>query len=230
MKATLELTKEEEALAKQPIQFEGKKRVVERLLSRKQVKKNYEYEVKWDGEDHSNNCFLSKDMLMQLGFDKLMQHVGEREAQSAGAFNRPLTQQMIEKHCNDVGLETEFVVHSQIQSLSGGQWVKVVLGAAVWINPTPPFSSSPPIIWTVTPWLLLPMPSVSSAVVSCWCPITWISPPHFALRSGSLTEVVCMPSVPLTSISRARPTSRRSRRRWLTVLVTPSRLRRRRRR
>jgi|EP00670_Eutreptiella_braarudii_P004636 elongation factor 3 len=135
VKATLELTKEEEALVKKPIQFEGKKRVVERLVSRKQVKKNYEYEVKWEGEDYSNNVFLSKDMLMQLGFDKLMQRVDEREAQSAGAFNRPLTQQMIEKHYNDVGLETEFVVHSQIRSLSGGQKVKVVLGAAVWMNP-----------------------------------------------------------------------------------------------
>lgn len=38
-------------------------------------------------------------------------------------------------HYLDVGLEIEFSVHSQIRSLSGGQKVKVVLGAAVWMNP-----------------------------------------------------------------------------------------------
>eukprot|EP00668_Euglena_longa_P043418 GGOE01057695.1.p1 GENE.GGOE01057695.1~~GGOE01057695.1.p1 ORF type:complete len:147 (+),score=48.41 GGOE01057695.1:168-608(+) len=52
-----------------------------------------------------------------------------------GAYNRPLTQGNIEKHYLDVGLEIEFSVHSQIRSLSGGQKVKVVLGAAVWMNP-----------------------------------------------------------------------------------------------
>lgn len=45
------------------------------------------------------------------------------------------TQVNIEKHYMDVGLEIEFSVHSQIRSLSGGQKVKVVLGAAVWMNP-----------------------------------------------------------------------------------------------
>lgn len=72
---------------------------------------------------------------MPLGFDKLMQRVDEREAQSQGAFNRPLTQVNIEKHYQDVGLEVEYTVHTQIRALSGGQKVKVVLGAAVWMNP-----------------------------------------------------------------------------------------------
>eukprot|EP00667_Euglena_gracilis_P001887 EG_transcript_1888 len=135
VKATLELTKEEEEKCKKPILWDGKKRVAERLVSRKQVKKSYEYEVKWEGSPYTENSFLSKDMLMQLGFDKLMQRVDEREAQSQGAFNRPLTQVNIEKHYTDVGLEVEYSVHSQIRALSGGQKVKVVLGAAVWMNP-----------------------------------------------------------------------------------------------
>ena len=135
VKATLELTPEEEAKVKLPIAYDGKKRVIERLVSRKQLKKTFEYEVKWEGADYTQNVFLAKDFLMQLGFDKLMQRVDEREAQSAGAFNRPLTQQMIEKHYTDVGLEVEFVSHNQIRALSGGQKVKVVLGAAVWMNP-----------------------------------------------------------------------------------------------
>ena len=135
VKATLELNPEEEAKVKLPIAYDGKKRVIERLVSRKQLKKTFEYEVKWEGADYTQNVFLAKDFLMQLGFDKLMQRVDEREAQSAGAFNRPLTQQMIEKHYTDVGLEVEFVSHNQIRALSGGQKVKVVLGAAVWMNP-----------------------------------------------------------------------------------------------
>jgi elongation factor 3 len=135
VKATLELTDEEKAVVAKPILWEGKKRVVERLVSRKQLKKSYEYEVKWEGCDYSQNCFMAKDMLMQLGFDKLMQRVDEREAQSQGAFARPLTQVNIEKHYLDVGLEIEFSVHNQIRALSGGQKVKVVLGAAVWMNP-----------------------------------------------------------------------------------------------
>jgi elongation factor 3 len=135
VKATLELTDEEAAIVAKPIAFDGKKRVIERLVSRKQIKKSYEYEVKWEGAPYTDNVFLSKDFLFQLGFDKLMQRVDEREAQAAGAFNRPLTQVNIEKHYAEVGLEVEFVVHSQIRSLSGGQKVKVVLGATVWMNP-----------------------------------------------------------------------------------------------
>eukprot|EP00668_Euglena_longa_P042761 GGOE01056613.1.p1 GENE.GGOE01056613.1~~GGOE01056613.1.p1 ORF type:complete len:867 (-),score=254.52 GGOE01056613.1:414-3014(-) len=135
VKATLELTPEEEALVKKPILWDGKKRVVDRLVSRRQIKRSYEYEVKWDGCSYSDNSCIPKDTLMVLGFDKLMQRVDEREAQSQGAYNRPLTQGNIEKHYLDVGLEIEFSVHSQIRSLSGGQKVKVVLGAAVWMNP-----------------------------------------------------------------------------------------------
>lgn len=135
VKATLELTPEEEAKVLKPFLWEGKKRVVERLVSRKQLKKSYEYEVKWEGAGFTENSFIAKDTLMQLGFDKLMQRVDEREAQSQGAFNRPLTQANIEKHYVDVGLEIEYTTHSQIRALSGGQKVKVVLGAAVWMNP-----------------------------------------------------------------------------------------------
>ena len=42
---------------------------------------------------------------------------------------------MIEKHYSDVSLEVEFCSHKQIRAVSVGPEVKVVLGAAVWINP-----------------------------------------------------------------------------------------------
>lgn len=41
-------------------------------------------------------------------------------------------------------------------------------------------------------------------VVSCWCPIIWISPPHCAVRSGSWTMDSCRQLVPQTSTSRVR--------------------------
>lgn len=53
--------------------------------------------MKWDGCSYSENSSIPKDTLMLLGFDKLMQRVDEREAQSQGAYNRPLTQVNIEK-------------------------------------------------------------------------------------------------------------------------------------
>merc|ERR1711985_48476 len=38
-------------------------------------------------------------------------------------------------HLVDFGLEVEAASHTTIQSLSGGQKVKVVLGASMWLNP-----------------------------------------------------------------------------------------------
>jgi len=50
-------------------------------------------------------------------------------------FARPLTQENVEKHINDVGLEPEYGTHFRINALSGGQKVKVVLAAAMWDQP-----------------------------------------------------------------------------------------------
>jgi elongation factor 3 len=41
----------------------------------------------------------------------------------------------IEKHFADFGLEPEFVSHNTMRGLSGGQKVKIVLGAATWRRP-----------------------------------------------------------------------------------------------
>jgi len=70
-----------------------------------------------------------------MGWKKITQKIDEREASRAGAYAKPLTQQEIQKHLENVGLEPEFSVHTQIRALSGGQKVKVVVGAAMWNNP-----------------------------------------------------------------------------------------------
>lgn len=60
--------------------------------------------------------------------------IDTREAQRLG-MNRPLVRREIEKHFADFGLEPEFVSHNTMRGLSGGQKVKIVLGAATWRRP-----------------------------------------------------------------------------------------------
>merc|ERR1719160_1192391 len=48
---------------------------------------------------------------------------------------KQLTQPGIEKHLMDFGVDAESASHTQINQLSGGMKVKVVLAAAMWQNP-----------------------------------------------------------------------------------------------
>merc|ERR1712097_31328 len=57
------------------------------------------------------------------------------QACMAGLQSKQLTQPDIEKHLKDFGVESEFASHTQINQLSGGMKVKVVLAAAMWQNP-----------------------------------------------------------------------------------------------
>merc|ERR1711898_65722 len=56
-------------------------------------------------------------------------------AQAASGMFRPLTSSNVESHLKNVGLDAEFATHHRISALSGGQKVKVVLGAAMWMQP-----------------------------------------------------------------------------------------------
>merc|ERR1712225_134939 len=53
----------------------------------------------------------------------------------AGLMTKHLTQPSIEKHLGDFGVDPESASHTQINQLSGGMKVKVVLAAAMWQNP-----------------------------------------------------------------------------------------------
>ena len=68
-----------------------------------------------------------------LAVQKVLE-VDTREAQRLGLL-RPLVRREIEKHFADFGLEPEFVSHNTMRGLSGGQKVKIVLGAATWRRP-----------------------------------------------------------------------------------------------
>ncbi|KLT39886.1 elongation factor 3 [Cutaneotrichosporon oleaginosum] len=113
---------------------EGVKRTIDELVARKKLKQSYEYEVSFKGQSSAENIWMSRDELISRGFEKKVLELDTREAQRLGLM-RPLVRREIEKHFEDFGLEAEFVTHNSMRGLSGGQKVKVVLGAATWRRP-----------------------------------------------------------------------------------------------
>ena len=109
----------------------------EAILSRRENKKMKfkEYEVKWKGKSDEMTMWVKRDILMRMGAVKLVQRHDEKEAIKAGLASKTLTTKDIEKHFADFGIEPEQANHTLIKSLSGGQKVKVVLAASLWLNP-----------------------------------------------------------------------------------------------
>merc|ERR1711871_903692 len=111
--------------------------VPDAIVNRKQNKKEktYTYEVKWQYKPVTDTCWVSKENLIKMGYLKLVQREDERQAAMAGLQNKQLTQPSIEKHLCDFGVDAESASHCQIQQLSGGMKLKVVLAACMWQNP-----------------------------------------------------------------------------------------------
>jgi len=135
-KASRQLTPEEEKKMKEGgiVVVEGAKRIIEELVGRKKLKQSYEYEISFKGLSSTENIWMSRDELLLRGFEKKVMELDSREAQRLGMM-RPLVRKEIEQHFADFGLESEFVTHNTMRGLSGGQKVKVVLGAATWRKP-----------------------------------------------------------------------------------------------
>ncbi|MEM7710974.1 MAG: ATP-binding cassette domain-containing protein, partial [Pseudomonadota bacterium] len=149
-KDTMKLTDEEVKLQKQTIEWldtnpetgetKKSKRVIARLTGERKTNKSskeHDYEVQWkapfDSDDHK--AYVGLKRLVKLGWAKACKKVDVRVAQAASGMFRPLTSSNVEAHLQNVGLEPEFATHSRIAALSGGQKVKVVLGAATWMQP-----------------------------------------------------------------------------------------------
>merc|ERR1719428_1779633 len=107
------------------------------VLNRRQKKKEktYEYEVKWQFKPIESNVWVEKEILIKMGYLKMVQREDERQAAMAGLMTKHLTQPSIEKHLGDFGVDPESASHTQINQLSGGMKVKVVLAASMWQNP-----------------------------------------------------------------------------------------------
>ncbi|KAG0685287.1 [NU+] prion formation protein 1 [Kluyveromyces marxianus] len=110
-------------------------RQVEALVGRQKLKKSFQYEVKWKYWLPKYNSWVSKEKLLDEGFDKLVQKFDDHEASREGLGYRELTPSVITKHFEDVGLDAEIANHTPMGSLSGGQLVKVVIAGAMWNNP-----------------------------------------------------------------------------------------------
>jgi elongation factor 3 len=128
-------TEEEEKKMAEKVTIDGVKFQVEQLMGRRKLKSSFEYEVKFVGLGIDKNQWLPRKWLEDQGFGKMVDALDYKEAALAGLHAKPLTAQNIIKHLKEVGLEEEFSMHSRMRGLSGGQKVKVVLGAAMWNNP-----------------------------------------------------------------------------------------------
>ncbi|KAF0718854.1 Aste57867_1452 [Aphanomyces stellatus] len=134
-KETRKISPEEKARLEQPVNWEGEKRVIESIENRRKLKKSFEYEIKWVKQPDTENSWIPREKLEKWGFEKLLQIADDREAARANLQARPVTAIAVQKHLDNFGLGAEFGTHSRMRGLSGGQKVKVVLAAAMWLNP-----------------------------------------------------------------------------------------------
>merc|ERR1719161_1570635 len=121
---------------------EGKKEramkvIPEAILNRqKHTKtKKYIYEVKWMHKSVESNTWVERDVILAMGYSKMVHKKDEQEAAAAGLLSKPLTQPGVEKALKDFGVDSEAASHSPLGSLSHGQRVKVVICASCWQNP-----------------------------------------------------------------------------------------------
>merc|ERR1711935_832981 len=82
-----------------------------------------------------SNTWVQKDTLIKMGYLKLIQREDEKQAAMAGLQTKQLTQPGVEKHLANFGVDAESASHTQLNQLSGGMKVKVVLAASMWQNP-----------------------------------------------------------------------------------------------
>jgi len=125
---------EEEMKALRKKAKEEKSAVVEELLNRRTGKREHEYEVIWEGQ-LKENSWLTRTELKDMGYEKLMNQKDEQIAMESMLGQRKLTTGEIQKHFDGFGLEPQFAQHTRMNALSGGQKVKVVLGAGLWNLP-----------------------------------------------------------------------------------------------
>merc|ERR1712232_330279 len=123
--------------AKKAKQDEPNAVVPEAIVNRRQKKKEktFEYEVKWHLKDMDQNVWVEKDILVKMGYLKLVQREDEKQAAMAGLMTKQLTQPSVEQHLGNFGVDPESASHTQISQLSGGMKVKVVLAGSMWQNP-----------------------------------------------------------------------------------------------
>ena len=111
-----------------------KPRIIREIISRRTKHNNYEYEISWKNMDDTFNLFLPRKILLKFGFHKLVKRMDDQIAALSGNVKQ-LTTGEIKKHFDGFDLDEEFSVYGKLGNLSGGQSIKVVIGAAMWFSP-----------------------------------------------------------------------------------------------
>merc|ERR1712100_491734 len=111
--------------------------VPDAILNRRNKKKQktFEYEGKGQVKPLEDNVWVEREILIKMGYLKMVQREDERQAAMSGLQTKQLTHPGIEKHLGNFGVDPESASHTQLNQLSGGMKVKVVLAAAMWQNP-----------------------------------------------------------------------------------------------
>lgn len=111
-----------------------KSAIIEELLNRRTGKREHEYEVVYEGGGRENE-WLTRSELKDMGYEKMVNQKDELIAMESMLGQRKLTTGEIQRHFDGFGLEPQFAQHTRMGALSGGQKVKVVLGAGLWNLP-----------------------------------------------------------------------------------------------
>lgn len=112
------------------------KRTIKRLTyGRRTGKKEREYEVEFENCSADLNGWLTESDLISRGYEKLLKMIDSKCDASEGAYKVALTQENVENHLEHIGMTKENATHVKIKQLSNGEKVKVVIGAALWMQP-----------------------------------------------------------------------------------------------
>lgn len=132
-KATRVLTDEDKEMMERPIEGKnGELRKIEFILGRQKLKKSFQYEIKFRGMDHRYNAWLPRDLLIEKGFQKLIGQFDDMESSREGAGMRDTGANAVREVLEAVGLDGDIAQYNEMQGLSGGQKVKVVIAAAMF--------------------------------------------------------------------------------------------------
>lgn len=95
VKATRQETAEDKAAKEKVHQIKGEdgallKLKVDKLLGRRKLKKDYEYEVQWQGKGPEAATWLTRDDLVEMGLEKMVADLDMKEAARAVSDGVPL--------------------------------------------------------------------------------------------------------------------------------------------
>lgn len=107
--------------------------IVTRRDNKKQKVREYEILLENHGDDI--RLWVSQIVLEEMGNMNEVNRFEENQAAKQGLMDRALTVKNVEKHLAGFSIDSETATHTRLSSLSGGQKVKVVLAASMWMNP-----------------------------------------------------------------------------------------------